>query len=151
MSGEPVSGDESYPAYLSDTLREIAMREPNDEDRSIVILCSGFILGQADRIHALERNTSSAEDQRDAARYRALRQYLTVARDEPHAWTCWLELACIPVREKTHDPDVIVDWLVGALRKTSTPETFTCTTCGGNFRTGTDLSLHACSTDRGGF
>lgn len=60
-------------------------------------------------------------DHGDALRYRALRKYLTVERDGPDSWTCWLALACIPIRSKTDDPDVIVDWLVATLKDGKPP------------------------------
>jgi hypothetical protein len=71
-------------------------------------------------------------DQEDALRYRALRKYLTVERDEPDSWTCWLALACIPVRGKTQDPDSIIDWLVTTLKEGKPPNVKPepCAECG---------------------
>jgi len=54
-------------------------------------------------------------DSVDARRYRALRKFLAVARDEPGDWTCWLDLACVPYRSRTTDPDELADNLAQAL------------------------------------
>lgn len=56
-------------------------------------------------------------DAEDAKRWRALSLYLTVKRDSPGDWTCWLELACIPYRSKTEKPFVLVDMLVDQIEQ----------------------------------
>jgi hypothetical protein len=52
------------------------------------------------------------EELRDADRYRALREFLTVARDADGDCTCWLELQCVPYRSQTNVVEELVDRLV---------------------------------------
>lgn len=59
------------------------------------------------------------QDAEDAARYRALAIYLSVKRDEPGDWTCWLELDCIPYRSQTEKPHELVDMLVEQIKRGS--------------------------------
>ena len=69
-----------------------------------------------------ERLMKERDDLRaDAERYRALKHHLAVDRDEPHDWTCWVRLDCVPFRSKTDDPQVLVDMLTDlyAARATS--------------------------------
>jgi hypothetical protein len=49
---------------------------------------------------------------KDAERYRWLRQYLAVGRDEPKDWTCWIELPCIPYRSRTTKAEELLDALI---------------------------------------
>lgn len=66
-------------------------------------------------------------DAEDAARWRALSLYLTVKRDSPGDWTCWLELACIPYRSKTDKPFELVDMLVEQIKRSTSHTSFSVT------------------------
>jgi hypothetical protein len=46
-AAKPMPEDADFPVYLSECLRTIALREPNDDDRCTVMLCAGYLRGVA--------------------------------------------------------------------------------------------------------
>jgi hypothetical protein len=75
-----------------------------------------FAAAVAVRDH-ISRLVTAPVETTDADRYQAIREFLTVDRDEPGAWTCWLGLACVPFRSQSVNPDDLADMLVRILRE----------------------------------
>lgn len=60
---------------------------------------------------------------RDAERYRWLKPYLEVARDDDSKWTCWLALQCIPYRSTTESAEELLDKLIERFPPAASPNT----------------------------